>query len=472
MDPALPIERDGAAGEAERPASIGNVAALLGHGQRAGRELALRVAGAGLAACDPALAVERMVELRGDELIVAGQAHPIDPDGRVVVLGAGKASLKIASALERILGDRLDGGTVVVRHDNAGQALARIELLEASHPLPDERSVAAARRLLEQAGSLGERDLAIACFTGGSSALASLPPAGVSDADKRELHRLLLSSGVPISEVNTVRKQVSAFKGGRLALAAAPARLINLTVSDVAGDPLDAITDPSVANSSTPADAIAVLRGYGIWDLVPASIRAHLSDPRLAPPDLSGMEIHSTFLVTGETACAEMAAEAERAGAQPVVISTSLEDEAASIGRILAGLAAESVARGRPFPAPGVLIGCGGEATVRLGLGDEFGLGGPNEEAALAAAGPIEGLPIAAVFLDTDGSDGGSELAGAICDGDTAARARAAGLDLRQALAAHRSGAAAAALGDGIVTGPTHTNVNDLFVIAIGEGSN
>ncbi len=469
MDPALPIERDGAAGEAERPASIGNAEALLEHGQRDGRTLALRVAGAGLAACDPALAVERLVELRGDELVVDGRVHRIDPDGRVVVLGAGKASLKIAWALERILGDRLDGGTIVVRDDDAAQALERIELLEASHPLPDERSFAAARRLLERAGSLGERDLAIACFTGGSSALASLPPDGVSGEDKRELHRLLLAAGMPISEVNTVRKQVSDLKGGRLALAAAPARLINLTVSDVAGDALDAITDPSVPNRSTPADAIAVLRGHGLWDLVPESVRAHLSDPRLAPADLGAIEIHSTLLVTGETACEVMAAEAERAGAKPVVISTSLEDEAASIGRILAGLAAESVVRGRPFPAPAVLIGCGGEATVRLGPGDEFGRGGPNEEAALAAAGPIEGLPIAAVFLDTDGSDGGSALAGAICDGDTMARARAAGVDLRRALAGHRSGEAAAALGDGILTGPTHTNVNDLFVIAIAE---
>ena len=469
MDPVLPTERGGAAGEAERPAAIRNVEELLSHGQTASRTLALRVAGAGLAACDPALAVERMVELRGDELIVDGTAHPIHPDGKVVVLGAGKASLKIAWALERILGERLSGGTVVVRHDDASQALGRIDLLEASHPLPDERSLAAARRLLEQADSLGERDLAIACFTGGSSALASLPPAGVSDADKKELHRLLLASGMPISEVNTVRKQVSAFKGGRLALAAAPARLINLTVSDVAGDPLDAITDPSVPNGSTPADAVAVLRGHGLWDLIPASVRAHLSDPRLAPPDLGGMEIHSTFLVTGETACEAMTREAGAAGAEAVVISTSLEDEAASIGRILAGLAAESVLRGRPFPCPGVLIGCGGEATVRLGPGDEFGLGGPNEEAALAAAGSIEGLPVAAVFLDTDGSDGGADLAGGICDGETVARAQAADIDLRRALATHRSGEALAELGDGIVTGPTHTNVNDLFVIAIGE---
>lgn len=469
MGRVSPTERERGAEEAGKPAAILNIGSLLDHGLIPVRELALQVAGAGLAACDPALAVERMVELRGDDLVVDDVAHPIHPDGRVVVLGAGKASLKIAWALEQILGDRLDGGTVVVRHDDAAQALERIDLLEAAHPLPDERSVAAAGRLLEQAESLGERDLAIACFTGGSSALASLPPTGVSEADKRELHRLLLASGMPISEVNTVRKQVSAFKGGRLALAVAPARLINLTVSDVAGDALDAITDPSVPNGSAPADAIAVLRGHGLWELVPESVRDHLTDPRLAPPDLSGMEIHSTFLVTGETACEAMAKKARAAGAEPVVISTSLEDEAVSIGRILAGLAAETAVRRRPFPCPSVLIGCGGEATVSLSPDDEFGRGGPNTEAALAASSRLDGLPIAAVFLDTDGSDGGSDLAGAIADGSTTERAAAAEIDLRGSISMHRSGEAAIALGDAIETGPTHTNVNDLFVVAIGE---
>ena len=302
MDPAPSSEREpegprdtvGAAQEL-RPAAIGNRESLLAHGQIEPRGLALRVAEAGLAACDPGLAVERLVRLDGDELVVDGVRHELDPDGRIVVLGSGKASLKIALALERILGERLHGGTVVVRHGAAPVSLERIELLEAAHPLPDERSVAAAVWLLEQAGALGERDLVIACFTGGSSALSSLPPAGVSPAEKRDLHRLLLGAGLPISEVNTVRKQVSGFKGGRLALAVAPARLINLTVSDVAGDPLDAITDPTVANDSTLADATSILRGHDLWGEVADSIRRHLADPRLAVPDLAGMEIHSTF---------------------------------------------------------------------------------------------------------------------------------------------------------------------------------
>jgi glycerate 2-kinase len=482
MDPALSSEREPEGSRAKvgdsdppgepttlRPPSIVNREELLGHGLTASRELALRVAEAGLVACDPGLAVERMVELDGDELLVEGVRHRLHADGKIVVLGSGKASLKIALALERILGDRLHGGTVVVRDGSAAAIPQRIELLEASHPLPDERSVAAALWLLEQAGEVGERDLVIACFTGGSSALSSLPPSGVTPDEKRDLHRLLLGAGLPISEVNTVRKQVSGFKGGRLALAVAPARLINLTVSDVAGDPLDAITDPTVANDSTVADATSILRSHDLWGEVAGSIRRHLEDPRLEVPDLSGMEMHTTLLVTGEMACEAMAAEARAAGASPVIISTGLEDEAGSVGRILGQLALESAELGRPFSRPSVLIGCGGESTVRIGPEHEFGSGGPNQEAALAAAGRIRGGAVSAVFIDTDGSDGGTDLAGAISDGATVDRAREAEIDIRDALARHRSGEAVVALGDGIETGPTHTNVNDLFAIAIGE---
>ena len=479
MDGALSSERepDGpraaptAVASALSPPAIVNREALLSHGLRGPRELALRVAEAGLVACDPGLAVDRLVALDGDDLLVDGTRHARRPGGRVVVLGSGKASLKIAIALERILGDRLHGGTVVVRAGSAAAAPQRVEVLEAAHPLPDERSIAAAVRLLELAGELGPDDLVIACFTGGSSALTSLPPEGVTPEEKRDLHRILLGAGLPISEVNTVRKQVSGFKGGRLALAVAPARLINLTVSDVAGDALDAITDPSVANDSTVADATAILRSHDLWGNVAASVRRHLEDPRLEVPDLSEVEIHSTLLVTGETACDAMAAAARAAGANPVILSTGLEEEAGAVGRILGQIALESAELGRPFPPPAVVIGCGGESTVRLGAEHEFGSGGPNQEAALAAAGRFEGAAVSGVFIDTDGSDGGTDLAGAISDGATVARASEVGIDLRDALARHRSGAAVAALGDGIETGPTHTNVNDLFAIAIEGGS-
>jgi len=447
---------------------ITNHEQLVGHGAIDARALALRLARTGLIACDPARAVERLVRWEPPVLTVDGVSYPLGEGRRVVVLGAGKASLAVVTALERELGDRLNGGTVVVR-DRVEPLPRTVEVLEASHPLPDARSVTAARALLATANGLGAGDLVLACFTGGSSALSSLPPAGVSTDEKRRLHELLLEAGLPIADINTVRKQVSDFKGGRLARAAFPATVVNLTVSDVAGDPLDAITDPTVQNLSTAADAIEVLRAYGLWEQVPGPVRSHLEQAERACPDLGDVEIQSVLLVTGEAACEAMGLEAARAGASPITLSTGLECEATALGRVLGQIAAESATLGRPFAAPSVILGCGGESTVTLGPGDQFGAGGPNREAVLAAAERVAGTEVACVFLDTDGSDGGGAAAGGIADGETVARAAAAGVDLRRALSAHRSEEALDRLGDAVETGPTNTNVNDLFVITIGR---
>jgi glycerate-2-kinase len=444
--------------------AIEAVEALAARGERTARAAALRLAGAGLAACDVASATAAAVVLDGNVLTVADRRYELDPAGRVIVVGAGKASLAIAGELERILGDRLDSGAIAIRGD--GGSLARIEVMGADHPLPSGRSIGAARRLLALADEAGERDVVIACFTGGSSALASLPPETVSAAEKRELHELLLSSGISIVEINTVRKHVSAFKGGRLAAAAAPATVINLTVSDVAGDHIDAITDPSVPDSSRAADAIAILLGHGLWDRVPASIRDHLQSAAAESPELPD-EIQTVLLVTGSTACDAMTLEAQALGLRPVVVSTTLEGEARQVGRLLANLAAHSSERATPFPPGTAMLGCGGESTVTLAREGSFGEGGPNQEAAIAAALELEGAPVAGVFLDTDGSDGGTAHAGAIVDGLTVERAAAAGIDLRAALLEHRSQVALTALEDALVTGPTETNVNDLFAIVI-----
>ena len=274
-------------------ALIRNRAELLDHGLTELRQVVLRLAEAGLAACDPGAAVERLVHLDGDELVIAGHRRRLSRSGRVVVLGAGKASLKIVLALERVLGERLDGGIVAVRRGEAFAAPVRVAVVQASHPIPDDASFHAAELMLEVARHLGPDDLLLACFTGGSSALASLPPAGVSFAEKRDLHERLLAAGLPIGEVNAVRKQVSAFKGGRLALAAAPAPILNLTVSDVAGDRLDVLTDPSVQDLSTPEQARAILRDSGLWDEVAPSIREFLDGPEAGTPDLGGVEIET-----------------------------------------------------------------------------------------------------------------------------------------------------------------------------------
>jgi glycerate 2-kinase len=428
----------------------------------------LQIASAGLGACDVAEATKRAVVLTGDELTVDGLIHRLDPDGRVLLVGAGKASLGIATALEGILGDRLDGGVIAVRGEG-NNALGRVEIIGADHPLPTEASGIAARRLLAAAAGAGERDIVIACFTGGSSSLASLPPDGVSAADKRALHELLLSSGIGIVEVNTVRKHVSAFKGGRLAQTVLPATLINLTVSDVAGDHIDAITDPTVPNTTRAGDAIAVLQSHGLWSRTPKPIRDFLQGPLAESPELDSERIQTVLLVTGSTACDAMAAEARQLGLNPVVISTSLEGEARQVGRLLGNVARHSAVDAAPFPPGTVLLGCGGESTVTLAPLAAFGAGGPNQEAAIAAALELEDTPVAAVFIDTDGSDGGTEHAGAIVDGATAGRAALSGLDLRAALLEHRSQEALTALEDALVTGPTGTNVNDLFAIVVKE---
>jgi len=458
-----------AAAAASIPAPrLRNADALAAHGHRELRRLALEVAQAGLSACDAGHAALDAVALTDDGLRVGEAEFALAPTARVVVVGAGKATLAIATALEARLGARIDAGLIAVRHDQEAEPLG-FQVEVADHPLPSERSAAVAERLLASVESLGPEDLVLACFTGGSSALASLPPAGVSIEDKRSLHELLLASGMPIAQVNTVRKHVSRVKGGRLAAAAAPARVVNLTVSDVAGDVLDVITDPTVQDTSSAADARAVLGAYGLWDDVPTSIRKHLESPAAESPRLDPALVHTELLVTGHGACEAMIVEAERAGAAAVQLSTSLEGEARELGRMVANLARGSAAEGAPFAAPVVLVACGGESGVTLRPGADFGTGGPNQDAAIAAALELEGAPVAAVMIDTDGSDGGTEWAGAVADGTTVARARELGLDLRHALLAHRSAEPLAALGDLVDTGATGTNVNDLIVLAVGK---
>ncbi|MDX6588518.1 MAG: glycerate 2-kinase [Solirubrobacterales bacterium] len=453
---------------------IANAAELAGTGMRDLRALALRVAGAGLEACDVRRATADAVTVTRDGVAIAGEEYLLDRAGRLVVVGSGKATLAIVKTLERILGDRLDGGVIAVRDVTDGDALERVEVLLADHPLPTSRSEGAARRIIDLVDGLGPSDLVIAAFTGGSSALTSLAPAGVTQADKRRLHELLLGSGASIVDVNTVRKHVSSFKGGRLAAHVAPARLVSLVVSDVAGDLLDVTSDPSVQDTTSVSDALEVIHRRDLWSELPASIREHLTSADAHSPELTG-EPHAVLLVHGAGVCDAMAAEARSSGVSAHVVSTQLQGEASVIGDHLAGLGVECEWTGKPIAPPCVLVGCGGESTVTLapeGSGGKFGDGGPNQEAAAAAALRLEsGNGVSVCFLDTDGSDGGTGAAGAIIDGLTAERARSAGVDLAGAVADHRSGEVMAALGDQILTGPTHTNVNDLFVVAVGSAA-
>ncbi|HJY73050.1 MAG TPA: DUF4147 domain-containing protein, partial [Streptosporangiaceae bacterium] len=328
-----------------------------------------------------------------------------------------------------------------------------------------------ARALLDQATGLGERDLAICVFTGGSSALASLPPPGITHTDKARLHRLMLSSGMSVVEINTVRKHVSLIKGGRLARAIAPARILNLTVSDVVGDPLDCITDPTVRDTSTVADALSVLREWELLDRVPESVRDYLvTCAEATSPDLGDADIHSILLARGQDGSDAVLKAAEARGFSGVRLGGSLEGEAATAGRVLATLARESRATGSPWPRGTVVVACGGECTVSLGPDADalFGRGGPSQEAAVGAALALDGVPgIVALFADTDGSDGGTAIAGGLVDSSTAGRAREQGLSLRKGLVDHATTALLEACGDAVLTGATRTNTNDLIIIGV-----
>ena len=451
-------------------ARIENRARLTDHGHQELRATVLDLAEVALAALSPSAGLRRSVTLDGKDLIAGGRSYDLSAVDRLVLLGAGKASAELATAVEQLLGPRLDGGVVVVPRPAERPASSRLTVLPGEHPVPGPASGAGARALLEQAGRLGERDLAICVFTGGSSALASLPPPGITNTDKARLHRLLLSSGMSVVEINTVRKHASLIKGGRLARAIAPARILNLTVSDVVGDPLDCITDPTVQDTSTVADALSVLGEWELLDLVPASVRDYLVTDPARSPDLSGADIHSVLLARGEDGTEAVLKAAGARGFSGVRLGGSLEGEAATAGRVLATLAREARAAGSPWPRGTVVVACGGECTVSLGPDADglFGQGGPSQEAAAGAALALDGVPgIVALFADTDGSDGGTAIAGGLVDSSTAGRAREQGLSLRKGLVDHATTVLLEACGDAVLTGATQTNANDLIIIGV-----
>jgi glycerate 2-kinase len=452
-------------------APIANSAVLLDHGLTDLRHVTLDVVAAGLRAADPGLAVDRFVEVDGGFLRVAGRSFDLDAARSIVLLGAGKASLSIAVALERMLGERISGG-LITRRSGASGELRHVEVMDADHPVPSEASLAAGRRLVELASACGPGDLLITAFTGGSSALACLPPDGVPFDAKASLHALLLDSGASIGEVNTVRKHVSAIKGGRLAACAAGATIVNLTLSDVVGDAVDLLCDVMVQDTTDAAAAIAVLERYGLWNDIAPQIRTHLASPAAESPSLADLDITTCVLVTGSTVVEGMAERVRAIGWTPVVLGSALEGDAGGLGRFLGTLATESSARGRPFAPGSVLVAAGGEATVAIDrhAGGVVGSGGPNQEVALGFAQLVWGdrAQVAGVFVDSDGSDGGTEAAGACVDSTTVLRAATLGIDVDAALARHDSTAVLEQLGDIVMTGSTGTNISDLLVVAIG----
>lgn len=393
-------------------------------------------------------------------------AHlPDKPKGRCIVVGGGKSAAVMAAALEDAWPDVDLTGTVVTRYGHAVPT-KRIEVIEASHPVPDANSERGAHRLLERVRGLGPDDLVLALMSGGASALCAAPAAGLTLADKQEINRALLASGANITEMNCVRKHLSAIKGGRLAAAAAPARVITLAISDVPGDDPAVIgSGPTVPDPTTFADARAIIARYGITPSAAAARRLEeASDETPKPAELPPCDFR--LIATPITVLRKVADAARALGLTPLILGDALEGEAAQAGILFAGMAHAVATHGQPIAPPAVLL-TGGETTVTIGRGPA-GRGGRNTEFALSLAIALAGAPrIWACAGDTDGIDGTEDAAGAIVTPDSLARARAAGLDPRAVLTAHDSYSLFAAIGDLIVTGPTLTNVNDIRILLI-----
>ncbi len=443
---------------------------LLSHGEAALRRVALDIADSAIAAADPGPLARRILNFDGKRLGIGERTFDLGPDTRVFVIGAGKASYPIAKAFDDIIGARIHRGLVTCKEGQTGE-LAHIEMHWASHPIPGPASRDAAVRTQTLLRDVRPGDIVLSCFTGGSSALFVDPVDGVTLDDKAETNRILLGCGANIQEINAVRKHLSRVKGGNLVRKLpAGVHLINLTISDVIGDPLDYITDPSVPDTSTFADARKVLDKYELWSGLPASVAAFLRSPgghaeTARAEDLDHLDRVDILLASSDAACHAAAAAARARGFNPLFLGSFFEGESRELGRFFGAIAKQVIHDGQPVVRPCVLIG-GGESSVRGA--NSGGSGGPNQEFAASFALELAGQAnVVALGLDTDGTDGPTPFAGGLVDGTTADRANQLDIDLYQHLMHHDISSAFQKLGEAIVTGSTGTNVNDLKLVVI-----
>ncbi|HSB81735.1 MAG TPA: glycerate kinase [Candidatus Methylomirabilis sp.] len=436
------------------------------------RKAALGILDAAVRAVDPGEAVHRHVIRDGDRLRLDQETLDLGSVRQLVVVGLGKAGASMAAAVEQILGDRITRGVVVTKYGHV-QPTKRIRLHEAGHPVPDDAGIAGAQAILDEVRGLGADDLVLVLISGGGSALTPAPVEGISLAEKQALTKALLACGADIREMNTLRKHVSRIKGGQLARAASPARVFTLILSDIVGDPLDAIASgPTVPDPTTYADALAILDKYRIRGEIPPSIRTHLEagargefaeTPK--PNDPLFGRVKSLMVASNIQALEAARTEARALGLTPMILSSFIEGETREIARMHAAVAREVRASGNPVRPP-VCIITGGETIVTL---RGKGKGGRNQEFALAAALDIAGLPdVVILSAGSDGTDGPTDAAGAIVDGETVARAVAQGLNPRASLEANDAYPFFQRLGDLIITGPTKTNVMDVRLVMVG----
>jgi hydroxypyruvate reductase len=450
-----------------------NESGLMTHSIRAAPwgEAVRRVLAAAIQAVDPAAAVQRNLKRSGDRLWVAGREVDLSRFDRVLLAGAGKAGAPMARAAAGILGDRLAAGVMIVKEGYSEDLADRkISVIEAGHPLPDERGVQGAGRVVELLEDAGPDDLVIALLSGGGSALLVSPAEGLSLADLQGLTSALLRCGADIYEINALRKHLERLKGGGMARLAAPATLVTLILSDVVGDPLDVIASgPTVPDRSTYAEAFHVLEKYDLLEKAPIAIVRHLERGLIGelpetpkPGEAVFIQVNNVLIGSNKLAAEAALKQAQAEGLQGLLLTTYLQGEARQAGRLLASLARQIAADGRPLPRPSCLV-AGGETTVTL---HGNGLGGRNQELALGAVADLAGLPgVALVTLATDGGDGPTDAAGAVVTGNTLERAHQAGLSPSDYLARNDAYHFFDALDDLLKPGPTQTNVNDLVFL-------
>lgn len=436
------------------------------------REDALEIFQVGLNAVDPKAAVRRFLRLDGDVLAIGEESYDLSSFENIYAVGAGKASAAMAQALETILGDRLKAGVINVKDGHAVQ-LQTVRVNEAAHPVPDESGIQGTKEIIQLLQRSTEKDLIICLLSGGGSALLPCPAPGLSLNDKQQTTQLLLDCGATIHEINAVRKHISAIKGGRLARFAYPSRLVSLILSDVIGDDLDIIASgPTVPDRNTFSDCIRCLKKYDLLDKVSTTVKQFLlegTEGRIAETPAEGdpaFQLTQNEIIGSNILAVRAAARKSRElGYNPLILSTMIEGETRDVAKVHAAIAKEIIKTGNPIERPACLVS-GGETTVTI-RGD--GLGGRNQEFALAAAMEITGLDDVVILSGgTDGTDGPTDAAGAIVDSETIRTAHSLGLDANRFLERNDSYHFFQRMGDLIITGPTLTNVMDLRLILVG----
>ena len=426
---------------------------------------------AGVGAADPALLVERHLQLEGQMLRAGERLYDLTKHGDLYLVGAGKATARMALAVEALLGQRLTGGIIVVKQGER-IPLEKIEVFEAGHPVPDQAGVNATESIIGLLRQTQKTDLILCLISGGASALLSSPVEGLTLQDKQQTTQALLKCGARIQEVNAIRKHISKVKGGRLAELVYPATVLSLVLSDVIDDSMDTIgSGPTTPDSSTFADCLSILDRYHIREMIPVAVTSYLKNGAAGeiaetpkPSDPIFQKVQNLLIGNNRLAVAAAKEKADALGYHTLILSTSIEGEARKVAIDHVAMARDVLSGFSPLRRP-VCIISGGETTVTI-RGD--GLGGRNQEFALAAAIEIDGLEEVVVFSGgTDGSDGPTDAAGGIVDGTTVQRGRDEGLDARSYLERNDSYPFLKTVGDLLITGPTLTNVMDLRLVLI-----